>query len=150
MKYLLPQPPSQKRLTFLHQPSRTRAGSNKSQWRNSKYQTDRMIARYPVSDRNVLVIGICNFDIVCHLIIGIWDFNALSLKANRFYLNQLELTLTDPWQGILIYFWNLTLWASYLHDDCMTKRVRQNRLCIAIDRRFECSVFRGSVFRMDQ
>ncbi len=56
-----------------------------------------MIARYPVSDRNVLVIGICNFNIVCHLIIGIWDFNALFLKANRFYLNQLELTLTDPW-----------------------------------------------------
>jgi len=79
-----------------------------------------MIARYPVSNRNVLVtcreplglelgaerlgaerplgrtIGICNFDIVCHLIIGIWDFSALSSKANRFYLNQLELTLTDP------------------------------------------------------
>ncbi len=74
-----------------------------------------MIAIHPISDRNVLVtcreplglklgaekplgrtIGICNFDIVCYLIIGIWDFSALSLKANRFYLKQLELTLTDP------------------------------------------------------
>ena len=74
-----------------------------------------MIARYPVSDRNVLVIGICNFDIVCHLIIGIWDFSVLSLKANRLYLNQLELTLTDPWasrscdwnDGILGFYSNI-------------------------------------------
>jgi hypothetical protein len=45
------------------------------------------------------LVGICNFDIVCHLSIVIWDFSALSLKANRFYLNQLELTLTNPWKG---------------------------------------------------
>jgi len=41
-------------------------------------------------------IGICNFDIVCNLRIVIWDFRAVSGKANRFYLNQLELTLTNP------------------------------------------------------
>jgi len=34
-----------------------------------------------------LVIGICNFDIVCNLSIVIWDFIAVSMKANRFYLN---------------------------------------------------------------
>jgi len=43
-----------------------------------------------------LVIEICNFDIVCNLSIVIWDFSAVSGKANRFYLNQLELTLTFP------------------------------------------------------
>jgi len=43
-----------------------------------------------------MVIGICNFDIVCNLSIGIWDFSAVSVKANRFYLNKLELTLTFP------------------------------------------------------
>ncbi len=64
--------------------------------RNSKFKTDRMMSRYPISDWNVLAIGICNFDIVCNLIIVIWDFNAVSGKANRFYLNQLELTLTNP------------------------------------------------------
>ena len=48
-------------------------------------------------DCNVLIIGICNFDIVCNLSIAIWDFSALSGKLNHFYLNQLELTLTFPW-----------------------------------------------------
>jgi len=38
----------------------------------------------------------CNFDIVCNLSIVIWDFSAVSRKANSFYLNQLELTLTFP------------------------------------------------------
>jgi hypothetical protein len=33
--------------------------------RNSKFKTDRMTARHSISDRNVLVIGICNFDIAC-------------------------------------------------------------------------------------
>ena len=42
-------------------------------------------------------VGICNFDIVCNLRIVIWDFSAVSGKANRFYLNQLELILTNPW-----------------------------------------------------
>jgi len=42
-------------------------------------------------------VGICNFDIVCNLSIVIWDFSGVSGKANRFYLNQLELTLTFPW-----------------------------------------------------
>ena len=36
---------------------------------------------------------------------------------------------------------------SSLHVDCLTKWVRQFRLGIAINRRFECSVFRGPVFR---
>jgi len=40
-------------------------------------------------------VGIWNFDIVCHLSIVIWDFSAIYLKANCFYLNQLELTLTN-------------------------------------------------------
>jgi hypothetical protein len=41
-------------------------------------------------------VGICNFDIVCNLSIVIWDFSAVSGKANHFYLNQLELTLMFP------------------------------------------------------
>ena len=41
-------------------------------------------------------VGICNLNIVCNLRIVIWDFRSVSGKANRFYLNQLELTLTDP------------------------------------------------------
>ena len=45
------------------------------------------------------VIGICNFDIVCYLSIVIWDFSNESEVANRFYLNQIELTLTLPWSG---------------------------------------------------
>ena len=45
---------------------------------------------------NVLIIGICNFDIVCNLSIVIWDFSEVSSKTNRFYPNQLELTLTFP------------------------------------------------------
>jgi hypothetical protein len=63
---------------------------------NSKFKTVRMTAIHPISDRNVLVIGIFNFDIVCNLSIVIWDFSAVSGKANRSYLNQLELTLTYP------------------------------------------------------
>ena len=55
-----------------------------------------MTARHPISDRNVLVIGSWDFDIVWNLSIVIWDFSAVSGKANRFYLNQLELTLTFP------------------------------------------------------
>jgi len=41
-----------------------------------------------------LVIGICKFGIVCNLSIVIWDFSAISVKVNRFYLNYLELALT--------------------------------------------------------
>jgi hypothetical protein len=55
-----------------------------------------MTARHRISDRNVLVIGIWNFDIVCNLSIVIWDFSGVCGKANLFYLNQLELTLTLP------------------------------------------------------
>jgi len=55
-----------------------------------------MMARHPISDWNVWIIGICNFDIVCNLSIVIWNFSAVSGKANRFYLNKLELTLTFP------------------------------------------------------
>ncbi len=43
-----------------------------------------------------MVIEICSFDIACNLSIVIWDFSVVSGKANRFYLNQLELTLTFP------------------------------------------------------
>jgi len=46
--------------------------------------------------------------IVCNLSIVIWDFSAVSGKANRFYLNQLELTLTFPcyipFPAILIWY----------------------------------------------
>ena len=65
-----------------------------------------MTTRHPVSDWNVLVtcqeplsqtIEIWNFDIVCNLNIVIWNFSAVSEKANCFYLNQLEFTLTIPW-----------------------------------------------------
>ncbi len=49
-----------------------------------------MIARHRISDWNVLVIGIWDFDIVWNLSIVIWDFSAVFGKANRFYLNQLE------------------------------------------------------------
>ena len=56
-----------------------------------------MTARHPISDRNVLVIGSWDFDIVWNLSIVIWDFSAVSGKANRFYLNLLALTLTLPW-----------------------------------------------------
>jgi len=47
-------------------------------------------ARHRIIDRNVLVIGIWDFDIVCNLSIVIWDFSTVFGKANRFYLNQLE------------------------------------------------------------
>ena len=47
-----------------------------------------------------MVIGICNFEIAWNLRIVIWDFSAVSGKADHFYLNQLELTLTNPcWEG---------------------------------------------------
>ncbi len=49
-----------------------------------------MTARHRISDWDVLVIGIWNFDIVWNLSIVIWDFSAVFGKANRFYLNQLE------------------------------------------------------------
>ena len=54
---------------------------------------DNMAARHRISDRNVLVIGTWNFDIVWNLSIVIWDLNGASGNSNRFYLNQLELTL---------------------------------------------------------
>ena len=53
--------------------------------------------RHPTSDGNVLTVGICNFDIVCNLSIVIWNFSAVSGKANRFYPNWLALTLTFLW-----------------------------------------------------
>jgi hypothetical protein len=51
------------------EPSR-RANTND---RNSKFKTDKILS------------------------IAVWDFSALSGKVNRFYLNQLDLTLTFPW-----------------------------------------------------
>ena len=67
--------------------------------RNSKFKTDRMTARYSITDWNVLVIGIFNFNSICNLSIVNWIFSALYQKASRFYLNQLELTLTFPWSS---------------------------------------------------
>ena len=52
------------------------------------------------------------------------------------------LLICDSWNGI----WKI----SSLRPDCLTKWVEQFRLGIAINRRFECSVFRGSVFRRDR
>ena len=43
-----------------------------------------MTLRHRISGRNVLVIDIWDFDIVWNLSIVIWDFSAVSWKANRF------------------------------------------------------------------
>ncbi len=51
-------------------------------------------AKTPMRECNVLIIGICNFDIICNLSIVIWDFSEVCSKTNRFDPNQLELTLT--------------------------------------------------------
>jgi len=47
-----------------------------------------------VSDRNVLVIGISNLDIIWKLEFEIWDFRLLFRETNHLYLSQLEPTLT--------------------------------------------------------
>ena len=65
-----------------------------------------MTARHRISDRNVLVIGTWNFDIVWNLSIVIWDFSVVSGKSNRFYLNQLELTLN---YGQYLYLENMNV-----------------------------------------
>jgi hypothetical protein len=54
-------------------------------------------AKTPTSDCNVLIIGICNLDIVWCLSIVIWNFSDVTGKASRFYPNQLKLTLTLLW-----------------------------------------------------
>ena len=41
-----------------------------------------------------MAIGICNYDILYNLSIVIWDFSVVTGKANLFYMNHLELTLT--------------------------------------------------------
>ena len=46
------------------------------------------------------MFGHWSLDFVCFLIIGIWDFRGVSLKANRYYLHQLALTLTDPYHWV--------------------------------------------------
>jgi hypothetical protein len=51
-------------------------------------------ARHKISVFNVLIIGFCDFDIVCYLSIVICNFSAVFGKANCFYLTQLELTST--------------------------------------------------------
>ena len=48
-------------------------------------------------DRNVLVIGISDLDIIWNLGIGIWDFRSVFTEANYFHLSRLESTLTLPW-----------------------------------------------------
>jgi hypothetical protein len=55
-----------------------------------------MTARHRISDWNVFVIGIWDFDIVWNLSIVIWDFYAVTRKSKPFYLNQLAATLTFP------------------------------------------------------
>jgi hypothetical protein len=55
-----------------------------------------MVVRHQKKDWNLLVIGFSNLDIIWNLNIVIWDFCDLCGKANLFYLNQLELTLTLP------------------------------------------------------
>ncbi len=61
-----------------------------------------------ISDGNVLIIGICNFDTVCNLSIVIWDFSHVSGKAIRYYPNQYELSLTFPCPP-----WRVGLWTVY-------------------------------------
>jgi hypothetical protein len=41
-------------------------------------------------------------DIIWNLVIGIWDFNTVSGKENRFFPDHLELTLTLHWCGVLL------------------------------------------------
>jgi hypothetical protein len=82
-------------MVYAHQVAPGRAQTNTND-RNSKFKTGKIKAIHPKSDCNVLIIGICNFDIICNLSIAIWDFSALSGKVDRFYMNQLELTLTLP------------------------------------------------------
>ena len=53
-----------------------------------------------IRDWNVLVIGICKFDIIWDLRIKICDFSAVSMKANRFYLHQFEPNLTQTCQHL--------------------------------------------------
>jgi len=42
--------------------------------RNSKFKTGSIVAENLLSDRDVLVIGISNLDIIWNLVLGIWDF----------------------------------------------------------------------------
>jgi hypothetical protein len=51
----------------------------------TEIQNKNMTARHRISDRDVLVIGIWNFDIVYDLNIGIWDFSGVCGKADFFY-----------------------------------------------------------------
>lgn len=46
--------------------------------------------------RYVSEVGFLDLDIFWNLGIEIWDFSTVSGKENRFFLNQLELTLTLP------------------------------------------------------
>jgi len=91
------------RFAYLRKLLKYQAPKNKSQTNNnnqkSKFKTDKIKQS---NDCNVLVIGFCNFDIVCILNIVIWEFGAPSGKVNRYNPNQLELTLTFtclPWSS---------------------------------------------------
>jgi len=64
-------------MTIMKIPSTKKQISNNYQWPKFKIQNRLKNARYPISDCNVLVIEICNFDIICNLSIEIWDFSAL-------------------------------------------------------------------------
>jgi hypothetical protein len=67
------------------EPSR-RANTND---RNSKFKTVRFVVKYQLSDRYISKIGFSDLDIIWDLGIGIWDFNTVSRKENRYFLNQL-------------------------------------------------------------
>ena len=47
------------------------------------------------NDRIVLVIGICNFEIVFNLSIVIWDFSAVSGKANQALSESVRVNLDE-------------------------------------------------------
>ena len=55
-----------------------------------------MIARHPITDRHVLVIGDWNLEIIWNLTIVIWNFSTIPSKVNCLYLNQLVLIMTTP------------------------------------------------------
>ena len=61
---------------------------------NSKHIV--MTARHWIGDRNALIIGAWNFDIIWSLVFAIWVFRAISIKAICFYLNLLDLTMMIP------------------------------------------------------
>jgi hypothetical protein len=75
-----------------HHPEPSRRANTNDQ--NSKFKTGAIVAEHLFSDRKVSVIGISDLDIIWDLGFDNWDFRFVFRKANYFYLNQLESTLT--------------------------------------------------------